>query len=76
MGRVMGFNRVQVSKLYNIYKKFLRKENTLPGTISNMHETGSTIPNNLQMVLTSKGKHLTEKPLAVNQGNPLPLSDV
>lgn len=69
MGRIMGFNRVQVSRFYNNLQELYEQKKYAPSNIYNMDETGlSTVPNKLPKVLTSKGKKLVGKVTSADRG--------
>lgn len=69
MGRLMGFNKVQVNRFYENLKVLLEKHQYLPSSIYNMDESGiSTVPNKLPKVLASKGKKLVGKVSSADRG--------
>lgn len=62
MGRVMGFNKIQVQRFFENLKELYEKRKYTPQCIYNMDETGlSTVPNKLPKVLATKGKKLVSK---------------
>lgn len=69
MGRIMGFNKVQVNRFFENLKTLYEKRKYLPSSIYNMDETGlSTVPNKLPKILTSKGKKLVGKVASAERG--------
>lgn len=68
IGRVMGFNPVQVNRFFQNLKTYERN-NYSPDVIFNMDETGlSTVPNKVPKVLTPKGKKLVGEVASAERG--------
>ncbi|XP_031344824.1 uncharacterized protein LOC116171893 [Photinus pyralis] len=69
MGRIMGFNKVQVNRFYENLKILYEKRKYIASSVYNMDETGlSTVPNKLPKVLSSKGKKLVGKVASADRG--------
>lgn len=62
LGRMMGFNKIQVNRFFENLTELYNKYTFLPSAIFNMDETGlSTVPNRVPKVVSSKGKKLVGK---------------
>lgn len=69
LGRMMGFNKIQVSRFFENLQSLYEKRQYTPDRIYNMDETGlSTVPNKLPKVLTTKGKKLVGKVSSAERG--------
>lgn len=69
MGRIMGFNKIQVERFFKNLRTLYEKRQYSPNSIYNMDETGlSTVPNKLPKVMTQKGKKLVGKVASAERG--------
>ncbi|XP_051162417.1 uncharacterized protein LOC127282288 [Leptopilina boulardi] len=69
MGRVMGFNKVQMDRFFANLKTLYEKYQFSPDRIFNMDETGlSTVPNKMPKVISQKGKKLVGRVSSAERG--------
>lgn len=69
LARVMGFNRIQLSRYFENLKDVLTKYQFLPNRIYNMDETGvQTVPNKLPKHVAPVGKKEVAKSVSSEQG--------
>lgn len=69
VGRIMGFNRIQVERFYENLSELMSKYKFPPDRIYNMDETGLTsVPNKIPKVIAVKGKRSVNKVSSAERG--------
>lgn len=69
VGRIMGFNRVQVEVFFTNLTDIMTKHKFSPSRVYNMDETGiTTVPNRIPKVISVKGKRAVGKVVSAERG--------